>query len=304
MKRLLEAILFAADKPVSSVTLAQILSGSPEESVRDALAEMTREYEEAGRSFQLKEVGGGYLFFTHPAYEPWVRKLFKGRLTLRLSRSAMETVAIIAYRQPVIKQEIETIRGVNADGVLNTLLDRKLIRVLGHKEGMGRALLYGTTNEFLLYMGINDLADLPQMEEMKAILEAREIPAADGAAVGPYAAVTEQVAGGAVPAEAPVAAAAPAPEAPPATGQDAATEPVPEPAAEGGEQTENVAGEPGKGAEDGEPVENVAGDPEKPPVDDANEEDEDEDKEDDDDDEDEKDDEEDKDGEEKDDEKS
>lgn len=174
MKRLLEAILFAADKPVPAATLAQILSGSPEAEVREALAEMSREYEEMGRSFVLKEVGGGYLLFTHPAYEPWVRKLFRGRLTLRLSKSALESLAIIAYRQPVTKQDIETIRGVNADGVLNTLLDRKLIRVVGRKEGMGRALLYGTSNEFLIYMGLNDLGELPQMEEMKAILETRE----------------------------------------------------------------------------------------------------------------------------------
>ncbi len=174
MKRLLEAVLFAADKPVPVSTLAHILSNSPETLVREALVEMVREYEELGRSFVLKEVGGGYLLSTHPAYESWVRKLFRGRLTLRLSKSALETVAIIAYRQPVTKQDIETIRGVNADGVLNTLLDRKLIRVMGRKEGMGRALLYGTSNEFLLYMGLNDLNDLPQLEEMKAILEAKE----------------------------------------------------------------------------------------------------------------------------------
>jgi len=237
MKRLLEAILFASDKPVPAATLAQILSNSPEESVRDALAEMSREYEETGRSFQLKEIGGGHMLFTHPAYEPWVRKLFRGRLTLRLSRSALETVAIVAYRQPVTKQEIETIRGVNADGVLNTLLDRKLIRVMGRKEGMGRALLYGTTNEFLMYMGINDLSDLPQLEEMKAILEAREAPATEAAAAGPFASVAAQP-----PVEAqqggeisPAGDAQPATVAEPSTGEAGAkSDPVP--AGVGGEK--------------------------------------------------------------------
>src|SRR6185503_20381168 len=171
MKRLLEAILFAADKPVPAAVLARILTGSPEPAVREALADLGREYEELGRSFVLKEVGGGFLLLTHPAYEPWVRKLFRDRLTLRLSKSALETLAIVAYRQPVIKVDIEAIRGVHADGVLNTLLDRKLVRVVGRKEGAGRALLYGTTNEFLMYMGLNDLTELPQLEEMKAILE-------------------------------------------------------------------------------------------------------------------------------------
>lgn len=208
MKRLLEAVLFAADRPVPISQLCSVLSGSAEADVRGALEEMGREYEEWGRSFVLKEVGGGWLFSTHPAFEPWVRKLFRGRLTLRLSRSALETVALIAYRQPMTKQEVETIRGVNADGVLATLLDRKLIRVTGRKEG-STALLYATTAEFLQYMGLNDLGDLPQLEEMKQILAAQEpgedgaVPAAPGeaAAVGPYAA------GGGE---------APAPSAPPA----------------------------------------------------------------------------------------
>ena len=176
MKRLLEAILFAADKPVPAVTLAHILSNSPEASVREALAELGREYEEVGRSFQIKEAGGGFLMLTHPAFEPWIRKLFRGRLTMRLSRSALETMAIIAYRQPITKQEIESIRGVNADSVLNTLLERKLIRIAGRKEGMGRPILYGTTKEFLLYLGLNDLNELPQIDEMKAILESPETP--------------------------------------------------------------------------------------------------------------------------------
>jgi len=206
MKRLLEAILFASEKPVPAETLAHMLGNSPEEPVRDALAEMAREYENSGRSFMLKEVGGGYLLLTHPAYEPWVRKLFRGRLTLRLSKSALETLAIVAYRQPVGKQEIEIIRGVNADAVLNTLLERKLVRVVGRKEGMGRALLYGTTKECLVYLGLNDLSELPQLEEMKAILESQEpspaaggpegpftgAPAAGAAAEGPFAGTTAQ----------------------------------------------------------------------------------------------------------------
>ncbi|MEK7767297.1 MAG: SMC-Scp complex subunit ScpB [bacterium] len=212
-KRLLEAILFAADKPVPAAQLGSLLSGSPEAAVREALGELGRDYEESGRSFVLKEVGGGFLLLTHPAFEPWVRKLFRQRLTLRLSKSALETVAIIAYRQPVSKMEIETIRGVNADGVLNTLLERKLVKVVGRKEGMGRALLYGTTNEFLIYLGLNDLADLPQLDEMKAILESKEkVPGAGGVPPAPATA-------------APAEAAATGPEATPPAGTPAEADP-------------------------------------------------------------------------------
>lgn len=209
MKRLLEAILFSADRPVPAPTLCSMLSGAPEKDLRDALEEMSREYEETGRSFILKEVGGGFLLLTHPAFEPWVRKLYRGRLTMRLSRSALETVAVIAYRQPVTRQGIESIRGVNVDAVLNTLLDRKLIRIVGRDKGVGRPILYGTTREFLMFLGLNDLNELPQIEEMKAILESREVPTAVTDEHGPFAAVADG--------EAPPAGDAAAPEPPPAT---------------------------------------------------------------------------------------
>jgi len=189
LKRLLEAVLFAADRPVPVETLCSVLSNSPEEDIRKALGEMSHEYEESGRSFVLRELAGGFLFLTHPAFEPWVRKLYRGRLTMRLSRSALETIAVIAYRQPVAKQTIEIIRGVNVDAVLHTLLDRKLIRITGREEKPGRPLLYGTSREFLMYLGLNDLNELPEMEEMKAILEAQELPATQTAVAGPFAAV-------------------------------------------------------------------------------------------------------------------
>jgi segregation and condensation protein B len=188
LKRLLEAVLFAADRPVPVETLCSVLSNSPEEDVRKALAEMSREYEEGGRSFVLRELAGGFLFLTHPAFEPWVRKLYRGRLTMRLSRSALETIAVVAYRQPVAKQTIENIRGVNVDAVLHTLLERKLIRITGREEKPGRPLLYGTSREFLMYLGLNDLNELPEMEEMKAILEAQELPATQTGVAGPFAA--------------------------------------------------------------------------------------------------------------------
>lgn len=189
MKRLLEAILFSADRPVPAPVLCSMLSGAAENDVRGALEEMSREYEEGGRSFVLKEVGGGFLLLTHPAFEPWVRKLYRGRLTMRLTRSALETVAIIAYRQPVTRQAIESVRGVNVDAVLNTLLERKLVRIVGRDKGVGRPILYGTTREFLMYLGLNDLNELPQMEEMRAILESREGPTIVTAEHGPFAAV-------------------------------------------------------------------------------------------------------------------
>ncbi|MEK7474618.1 MAG: SMC-Scp complex subunit ScpB [Candidatus Coatesbacteria bacterium] len=236
MKRLLEAVLFASDKPVPASILGGILNNSPEEEVKAALAELATEYEEWGRSFVLKEVGGGYLLYSHPAFEPWVKKLFRGRLTLRLSKSALETIAIVAYRQPVTKQEIEVIRGVNADGVLHTLLERKLIRVTGRKEGMGRALLYGSTNEFLQYMGLNDLTELPQIEEMKAILEAQETPNAEGI-VEPQGPFASRLPGGAAVTGAAAAA------VPGANGSPVSTEPaVSAPAGAGAPETADYAG--------------------------------------------------------------
>ncbi len=275
MKRLLEAVLFAADKPVPVAELGRILDGTSEEQVRGALADLTQEYESWGRSFILKEVAGGVLFHTHPAFEPWVKKLFRGRLTLRLSRSALESIAIIAYRQPIGKQDIETIRGVNADGVLHTLLERRLIKVVGRKEGAGRALLYGTTTEFLQYMGLNDLGDLPQIEEMKAILDAQEGPTGAPASgpLGPFAM--------GMPAEAaaenvPLPAQAPAEPVEPVVAEEGADAPA-EAAAE---------------AEPAEPKEYDDGTPAPEPAADADENDDDEDDEDD---EDEDDDEEDKD---------
>ncbi len=186
LKRLLEAVLFASDRPVPIALLCDVLGGPDETEVRRALEEMSREYEETGRSFVLREVGGGFLMLTHPAFEPWVRKLYRGRLTTRLSRSALETVAIVAYRQPVTKQAIEGIRGVNVDAVLHTLLERKLIRIVGRKEGLGRPLLYGTTRDFLMYLGLNDLSELPQLDEMKSILEAQELQPAGAEAAGPF----------------------------------------------------------------------------------------------------------------------
>lgn len=243
MKRLLEAVLFAADKPVPLNVLSGVLAHAPHETVREALARLGREYEETGRSFLLKEVGGGFLLMTHPAYEPWIRRLFRGRLTLRLSKSALETIAIIAYRQPVSKQDIETIRGVNADGVLNTLLDRRLIRVTGRKEGAGRALLYGTSPEFLTYMGLKDLTDLPQLEEMKAIMDTHEpFPgsgAEDGVAQPPAEANGSQAP---APGEAPVAT-TDAPESPGERGASPPVEPESPPTGESPPPADAATGE-------------------------------------------------------------
>lgn len=266
MKRLLEAVLFAADKPVPIAELGRILDGADETQVRGALADLTQEYESWGRSFLIKEVAGGVLFHTHPAFEPWVKKLFRGRLTLRLSRSALESLAIIAYRQPIGKQEIETIRGVNADGVLHTLLERRLIKVVGRKEGAGRALLYGSTTEFLQYMGLNDLGDLPQIEEMKAILGAQEGPTQppESGPLGPFAmGMAAEAAAENVPLPVPAA-----PEAPAEIVVDETPGDTPAPA------------EPDTGTGPAEPKEYDGGDSTPDPDDDDDDEDDDEDDED------------------------
>ncbi len=135
---------------------------------------MNREYEEQGRSFFIQEVAGGYQMATKPRYARWVRELYKGRRLARLSQPGLETLAIIAYRQPVGRPDIETIRGVNSDSVIATLLERNLITVVGKDTKVGRPILYGTTPEFLRYFGLRDLSGLPPLSGLEAYLTSRE----------------------------------------------------------------------------------------------------------------------------------
>jgi segregation and condensation protein B len=130
------------------------------------LAGLSRELDDRGSPLQLLEIAQGWQLASRPAYSQWVRRLFKQKTTLRLSPSALETLSIVAYKQPMTRGEVEEIRGVDVGGVLDTLLERKLLRIIGRKEALGRPLLYGTTLEFMKQFGLKSLDELPRLEEL------------------------------------------------------------------------------------------------------------------------------------------
>ena len=169
----LEALLFSADQPLPLSLLCESLD-SPPESVIEAVRGLEQTYTERGAGVQLREIAGGYLLATAPEHAEWVGRLLRGRKKMRLSRAALETMAIIAYKQPVTKSEVEAIRGVDSTGVLATLLERNLVTIRGRSKVVGRPLLYGTTPEFLDYFGLKDLTELPRPEELRALVAARE----------------------------------------------------------------------------------------------------------------------------------
>jgi segregation and condensation protein B len=183
-KSIIEALIFAADEPVTLKILDAIFNGPaengqphrvPVEEIRNAIAELNEEYNQQHRAFRIIQVGGGFQFATRPEYAEWVGELYKEKGKRKLSHSALETLSIIAYRQPVTKPEIEAIRGVNADYVLHTLLERGLVTITGRASTVGRPLLYGTTKEFLKHFGINDLSDLPKPRELEEIMAERNL---------------------------------------------------------------------------------------------------------------------------------
>jgi segregation and condensation protein B len=170
LKPIVEALIFASPEPVTKKTLYKLLDSEPREDVDGAIAAVKADYERAG-GLQLVEVAGGYQIVTRPELHEWVRKLFHERTTSKLSVQALETLAVIAYKQPVTAAEIAEIRGVSSSGgVLSTLVDRRLIKTVGRKQVVGRPFMYATTREFLERFGLNDLSDLPKVEEMSDAL--------------------------------------------------------------------------------------------------------------------------------------
>jgi segregation and condensation protein B len=169
LKAILEALIFASPEPLTPKAIGKLLDTEPKEDIQAALAALREEYEGRG-GLQLVEVAGGYQIVTRPDLHEWVRKLFHERTTQKLTVQSLETLAVIAYRQPVTSAEISEIRGVDASGVLNTLLERHLIKIAGRKQVVGRPFLYATTKEFLIRFGLNDLADLPKVEDMAEAL--------------------------------------------------------------------------------------------------------------------------------------
>jgi segregation and condensation protein B len=168
IKSIIESLLFVADGPLTIQRLSEVLEGVEKEDVRSTLDELRSELENSRRGVRLVEVAGGYQFRTAKVNADWVKKFLGGR-PARIGRATLETLAIIAYRQPITRAEIEAIRGVDVDGVINTLLDRSLIRAVARKDVPGRPFLYGTTPEFLQLFNLKDLTHLPTLKEMEEI---------------------------------------------------------------------------------------------------------------------------------------
>ena len=169
LKAILEALIFASPEPLTPKAMFKLLDSEPREDVQAAIAALKRDYDRPG-GLQLVEVAGGYQIVTRPDLHEWVRRLFQERSTQKLTVQGLETLAVIAYRQPVTAAEVAEIRGVNTSGVLNTLLERHLIKIVGRKQVVGRPFLYATTKEFLIRFGLNDLNDLPKVEDMAEAL--------------------------------------------------------------------------------------------------------------------------------------
>jgi len=168
VKSVLESLLFVADGPLTVQRCAEVLEGVDKETIQALLQEMQSDLEAPSRGLQLVEVAGGYQLRTAKVNADWVKKFLGGR-PARMGRATLETLAIIAYRQPITKAEIESIRGVDVDGVITTLLERNLIRAVARKDVPGRPFLYGTTAEFLQLFNLKDLTELPTLKETDEI---------------------------------------------------------------------------------------------------------------------------------------
>lgn len=163
-KKIIETLLFITDRPVKPGRLAEVVETVSAKQVLAIIEELTREYAQTGRAVQIVEVGGGFQMATKPEYGRWVRKLYNEKMTTKLSNAALETLAIIAYKQPITRAEMESIRGVDVAGPLERLLERGLVRVVGKKDTIGRPMVYGTTDEFLRMFGLNKVSELPDLQ--------------------------------------------------------------------------------------------------------------------------------------------
>ena len=169
LKAIVEALIFASPEPLTPRMLFTLLADEPKEDVSATIEALKVDYENRP-GLQFVEVAGGYQIVTRPELHEWVRRLFHERSTQKLTVQGLETLAVIAYKQPITALEISEIRGVDTHGVLSTLLERHLIKIVGRKNVVGRPFLYGTTKEFLIRFGLNDLGDLPKVEDMAEAL--------------------------------------------------------------------------------------------------------------------------------------
>lgn len=180
IRSVIEALLFASEKPLTIEQVKNVLDNLEGQQIRQLIEELKSEYEQSNRGIRIAEVAGGFQMVTQPALALFLKKLFKGRHVERLSKPALETLAIIAYKQPVTKLEIGSLRNVNVDGVVNSLLDKNLIRIAGRRKAPGRPFVFSTSRQFLEYFGLKSLEELPKIEEFSNLSVKNEFIAAGG----------------------------------------------------------------------------------------------------------------------------
>ncbi len=176
VKSVVEALLFASERPLTIEQIKNVFGNLQPSEIRLKLEELKSEYEESNRGIRIMEVAGGFRMITFSGFAQFIKKLYKERHTERLSKPALETLAIVAYKQPVTKSEIELLRNVNIDGVIKSLVDKSLIRIAGRKKAPGRPYVFSTSRQFLEYFGLKSLEELPKMEEFSDLAKTEKLP--------------------------------------------------------------------------------------------------------------------------------
>jgi len=174
LKSAVEALIFASEKPITVEQLKKVLGDLDSSTVNNIITELKNDYETQSRGLRVVEIAGGFMMTTCSDFAPFLKKLFKNRYSDKLSKPALESLAIIAYKQPLTRSEIESLRNVNVDGVMKSLTDKNLVRICGRKKIPGRPFVYGTTREFLEHFGLKSLQDLPKMEDFTVLAQEKE----------------------------------------------------------------------------------------------------------------------------------
>jgi segregation and condensation protein B len=177
LKSAIEALIFASEKPITLEQIKKVLADLDALSINKIIAELKADYQTQNRGLRVVEIAGGFQMTTSSNFAPFLKKLFKNRYSDKLSKPALESLAIIAYKQPLTKSEIESLRNVNVDGVIKSLIDKNLIRICGRKKIPGRPYVFGTTREFLEHFGLKSLQDLPKIEDFTVLAQEKEAQA-------------------------------------------------------------------------------------------------------------------------------
>ncbi|MBS1258534.1 MAG: Segregation and condensation protein B [Candidatus Scalindua arabica] len=167
VKRIVEALLFAVQEPISVCKISEIIEGTEAKEIREVIQQLREEYDTHDRVFQIEEIANGFQLLSRPEYHEWISKIRKKSGESKLSQQALETLSIIAYKQPIIRADIEAIRGVQSGQMIRTLIEKGLVKITGRDEVLGRPLLYGTTTKFLDHFGLKSIKDLPKVEDLE-----------------------------------------------------------------------------------------------------------------------------------------